>query len=82
MYADDQVIVKKYNRDAAVIISKAEYERLKDPTKRLTSSEWESKFKKIEALRAKVPHNDPEILSKEIKQAIIDARKDKKRSKT
>lgn len=78
MYGDDQVVVKKYNREAAVIISKEEYERLKDPTKRLTPLEWNQKFVNIARIKAKIPNLDPKKFDEEIKQAIQEVRAEKK----
>lgn len=38
-YAKDRIIVKKHNRDVAMIISLDEYEKIMDPTKRLSESQ-------------------------------------------
>ncbi|MDP2672125.1 MAG: type II toxin-antitoxin system prevent-host-death family antitoxin [Candidatus Daviesbacteria bacterium] len=34
MYGQTRVVIKKYNRDAAVLLSVEEYERLVNPAKR------------------------------------------------
>lgn len=78
MYGDEQVTIKKYNREAAIIISKEEYERLKDPTKRLSTEEWDQKFKNIEKIRARIPYLDNKELDKTITEAIREVRVEKR----
>lgn len=38
MYGSNIIIIKKYNREAAVVLSVEEYEKLLDPTKRLSEA--------------------------------------------
>lgn len=77
-YANDKVIVNKYNRDVAIIISLDEYEKLLDPTKRLTDAQWEKSVKKLDQLRSKIPPFDPEKMEKAIDQAVQEVRAKKK----
>ena len=65
MYGKDRVIIKKYNREAAVLLSLDEYEKLMDPTKRLSKSQWGKAVQKLDGIRAKIPKVDQEILEKE-----------------
>lgn len=78
MYGNNQVIVKKYNREAAVIISKAEYERLRDPTKRFTQSEWQAKFKIFDKIKNRIPEIEQDKLEREILRAVKEVRAEKK----
>ncbi len=77
-YAQDRVVVKKYNRDAVVLISVDEYEKLVDPTKRLSESEWQESFKRLDEIRAKMPKVDPEELEREIDKAVKEVRSEKR----
>lgn len=77
-YAKDRIVVKKYNRDAAVLISVDEYEKLLDPTKRLSESEWQESFKRLDEIRAKMPKVDPEELEKAIDEAVEEVRVEKR----
>lgn len=77
-YAKDRVIVKKYNRDAAIIISLDEYEKLMDPTKRLSDTEWKDSFKVIDEIRAKMSKVDPQELEKIIDETVKEVRADKR----
>lgn len=77
-YAKDRIVVKKYNRDAAILISVDEYEKLVDPTKRLSESEWQESFKRLDEIRAKMPKVDPDELDKEIDKAVEEVRAEKR----
>ncbi len=77
-YANDMVVVRKYNKDAAIIISLDEYEKLMDPTKRLSEKEWSDSFKKLDEFRAKIPKMDPQEMDKIIDEAVAEVRTEKK----
>lgn len=77
-YAKDRVVVKKYNREAAVIISLDEYERLMDPTKRLSDIEWKDRVKKLDEIRSKIPKFDPEEMEEVISEAVREVRAERK----
>ncbi len=79
-YAKDRVVVKKYNRDAAIIISLDEYERLIDPTKRLTDTEWKNKVKRLDNIRTKIPKSNPKEVDKAIDETVAKVRVEKKAS--
>lgn len=77
MYGKDKIIIKKYNRDAAVLLSVKDYEEIIDPTKRLSKSQWKKAVQNLDAIREKIPDIDPKILEKAINQAIKEVRKQK-----
>lgn len=79
MYGNSQVVVKKYNREAAVIISKEEYEMLKDPRKRFSSkNDWDKFFVLTDKIRARIPEKDQKELEKIIDQEVKAVRAQKK----
>lgn|SRR3989338_1139593 len=82
MYGESQIVVKKYNREAAVIISKEEYERLKDPTKRLSKEQWNEKFRTIGKIKTKIPDINPREFDRVINEAIRDVRLAKQAKQT
>lgn len=77
-YANDRVVVRKHNRDVAMIVSLDEYEKLMDPTKRLSESEWQESWKRLDEIRAKMPKIDPEKLDREIDRAVEEVRVEKR----
>ncbi len=78
-YANDKVMVKKYNREAAVLISVDEYEKLLDPTKRLNETEWKEKFRRLDEIRARIPKMDSDELDKIIDEEVAAVRAGKKK---
>ncbi len=77
-YANDRVVVRKHNRDVAMIVSLDEYEKLMDPTKRLSESEWQESWKRLDEIRVKMPKVDPEELDREIDRAVEEVRAEKR----
>lgn len=74
MYGSSRVMIKKYNRDAAVLLSVDDYEKLLDPTKRLSKNQWDEAVEKLEAIRANIPEVSPVVIEEEIKQAVKNVR--------
>lgn len=77
-YANDKVVVKKYNRNVAILISVDEYEKLLDPTKRLSKAKWNESVKTLDRIRAKIPKFDPEEMEKVIDEAVKEVRAERK----
>lgn len=76
-YAKDRIVVKKYNRNAAIIISLDEYENLMDPTRRLSESEWKARVKKINDIRIKIPQFNPKKMEEAIDETVREVRAEK-----
>lgn len=57
MYADEMIVVKKYNRDAAVILSPRMLRRLLDSAQ-ATHKERATALKRLDALVSKIPATD------------------------
>lgn len=80
MYANDRLIIKKYNRDAAVLLSVDDYEKLLDPTKRLSKSQWNEAVAKLDVIRADIPEADPGDIQKKVQQAVQEVRAEQNES--
>lgn len=80
MYGKDKIIIKKYNREAAILLSLDEYEQITDPTKRFSKKEWEDKFAIIDKIRERIPDIDPQVLQREIDEAIKEVRAEKRKN--
>lgn len=78
MYGKDRILIKKYNREAAVLMSVEEYEKLLDPTKRFTKEEWKKKFQVIDRMRERIPKQDQDLLEREIDEAVREVRAQKR----
>lgn len=80
MYGKDRVVIKKYNRDAAILLSLEEYEKLIDPTKRFTKKEWNKKFKVLDKIRDRILKQDQKLLEREITETVKEVRAEKKKA--
>lgn len=78
MYGKDQVVIKKYNRDAAVLMSVDEYENLVDPAKRFSKKEWGEKFVLTDKIKDRIKEVDQKLLETEISKAVREVRAAKK----
>jgi prevent-host-death family protein len=81
MNGGEAVVITRYNRQAAVLIGAAEYERLLDPTRRLTKRQWLAQARKLEAGRRQVREVDPQQLEELVDQAVQEVRASKRQSK-
>lgn len=81
MYGNDRIVVKKYNRDAAVILSIDEYEKLQDPAKRFTKAQWDVKFKVFEKIQDRTKDIPVKEIEEDIAQAIKEVRAKKRKNK-
>lgn len=70
IYGSTNVIITRFNKPQAVIVSYKEYERLMNPRSRLTSDEWEKGFVVFDQVRAKNKGISPGRIEKGVKQAI------------
>lgn len=82
MYGKDRIMIKKYNRAAAVLLSVEDYEKLLDPTKRLNQNQWDKAVKKLETIRANIPEINPSVIEKEVVRAVQNVRAKKKNNNT
>src|SRR3990167_594088 len=80
MYGNDRVVIKKYNREAAILLSLEEYERLIDPTKRFSKKQWAKKFELIDKIKKRMQNVDPVVLEKEIDKAVKEVRAAKRKA--
>lgn len=78
MYGQDRVMIKKYNREAAILLSVDEYEKLIDPTKRFTKKEWAKKFAVIDKIRDRISTQDQKSLKEDIMRAVREVRAEKR----
>ncbi len=77
MYNNEKVLITKYNRPAAVILSPEEYEMLIDPTNRFTKNEWQKRFSFFRDIQNRVPDDQQEQLQNEINASLEEVRTEK-----
>jgi prevent-host-death family protein len=81
-YRGDTVFVTKNNQRAAVILSPEEYERLLDPSKRLTPPERRQIVARLEELRAGIPEIEPKVIQRLTNKAVREVRAEKRKRQT
>ena len=79
MYGQQKIIVKKYNRNAAIILSQQEYESRLDPTKRLSQQEWDAQFSQMDSIQKTFEDLEPEEIQQMVNQAVDEVRSSKKK---
>lgn len=81
-YGKDRIVVNKYNKKAAILISPQEYEWLTDPTSRFTKKEWREKFQVFEDIKVDAQDIDLSEIEQDIAEALkIVRRKRRRRAK-
>lgn len=69
MYGNQTVLVQKHNKPGVVVISKREYESLKDPRKRFSSNkDWDQLFTLSDKVRNRMSTKD----QKELENIIVE----------
>jgi prevent-host-death family protein len=77
-YTDAVVVVEKYNRETAFILSPRMLRRLIDSTQ-ATKADREVALKEMDAILSKVPDIDPKVYNKAINKAVKEVRAQKRR---
>jgi len=70
MYGKERITIKKYNKNAAVLLSVQEYEKLVDPAKRLNRKQWQNKFVLMDKIKERIPGTDQKQLEEAITEAV------------
>lgn len=71
MYGKDRIFIKKYNREAAVLLSIDEYEKLIDPRKRFSSkTDWNKFFILTDKIRERMSPKDQENFEKVVDEEV------------
>lgn len=79
MYGKDRVVIKKYKREAAILMSVEEYEKLVDPAQRLSEGQWEGRFRLIDRIKKRLQKVNQKALEAEINKAVQEVRAAKRR---
>lgn len=77
MYGQDRILIKKYDQKAAVLLSVEDYEKLLDPTKRLSQAQWDKAFAFFKTIKAKTNQNGlEEAIGKAVEEVRAAKRND------
>lgn len=76
-YADQKVIITKFGKPVAALVTFEDYERIMNPAKRFSREEWDKGF----VLMDKARTNTKNYSQKEVKQAVNEAVNEVRKSK-
>lgn len=68
-YGDQKVVITKFGKPVAALVTFEDYERIMNPAKRFTKEEWDKGFSLMDKARA----NTKKYPQEEVKQAIDEA---------
>lgn len=78
VYGSTNIVITRFNKPQAVIMSYKEYERLMNPRLRFTAKEWEKGFKVFDRIRAKNKNVPLKEIEKGVEEAIAEVRRRKR----
>ena len=76
-YGDQKVVITKFGKPVAALVTFDDYEKIMDPAKRFTKEEWDKGFSLMDKARA----NTKKYSQEEVEQAIDKAMSDVRQSK-
>lgn len=76
-YGDQKVVITKFGKPIAALVTFEDYEKIMNPAKRFTKEEWNKGFSLMDKARA----NTRNYRQKDVKQAIGKAVKEVRQSK-
>src|SRR5687767_5095913 len=80
-FGAQKIVITRFGKPAAALISYDEYERLMNPRKRSSSlNEWEKGFQLIDKMGENTNHDPPEQAEAAVNQAVKEVRQSKRAS--
>lgn len=77
IYGSTDIIVTRFNKPQAVIVSYKEYKRLMNPQSHFTKAEWKRGFEIFDTIRAKNKNIPASEIEKGVRKAIKAVRRGK-----
>ena len=77
-YGDQKVVITKFGKPVAALVTFDDYEKLMNPAKRFTKDEWEKGFEFIDKARANSKKYPKVEVEQAIDRAVSEVRKSKR----
>lgn len=77
-YGDQKVVITKFGKPVAALVTFEDYEKIMNPAKRYTKEEWEKGFSLMDKARVNTKKYPQEEIEKAIDQAVSEVRKSKR----
>ena len=76
-YGDQKVIITKFGKPVAALVTFDDYEKVMNPAKRFNSKEWNEGFTLMDKARKNTKKYSPEKVTKTIDKAVDEVRNSK-----
>lgn len=77
-YGDQKVVITKFGKPIAALVGFADYEKIMNPAKRYTKSDWEKGFVLMDKTRTNTKKYPQKEVEQAIDQAVSEVRKAKR----
>jgi len=77
-YGDQKVVITKFGKPVAALVTFEDYEKIMNPAKRYTKEEWDKGFSLMDKARANVKQYPQEKVEQAIDQAVSEVRQSKR----
>lgn len=77
-YGDQKVVITKFGKPVAALVTFEDYEKIMNPMKRYTKEEWKNGFSLMDKARVNTKKYPQEEVEQVINQAINEVRKSKR----
>lgn len=77
-YGDQKVVITKFGKPVAALVTFEDYERIMNPAKRFTKEEWEKGFSLMDKARANTKKYPQEEVEQAIDGAVSEVRQSKR----
>jgi prevent-host-death family protein len=77
-YGDQKVVITRFGKPVAAIVTYQDYERIMNPYKRFSKDEWEEGFALMDKMRESAKHFPQDKVEEAIANAVEEVRKQKR----
>ena len=77
-YGDQKVVITKFGKPVAALVTFKDYEKIMNPAKRYSKEEWDSGFVLMDKARANTKNYPQKEVTEAIDQAVSEVRQSKR----
>lgn len=77
-YGDQKVVITKFGKPVAALVTFKDYEKIMNPAKRFTKEEWDKGFSLMDKARANTKNYPQEEVEQTIDKAVSEVRQSKR----
>jgi len=77
-YGDQKVVITKFGKPVAALVTFEDYEKIMNPAKRFTKEEWDKGFSLMDKARANTKNYPQKEVEEAVKKAVSEVRQSKR----